>query len=109
MKRFCLVLDLKDDIDAIAAYEAHHRNVWPEIIESIKQSGIEYMTIYRVSNRLVMLLETTDDFSFERKATLDSKNPKVQEWEELMNNYQQKLPGTKAGEKWQLTNEIFSL
>ena len=109
MKRFCLVLDLKDDADAIAAYEAYHRNVWPEIIESIKQSGIEQMTIYRVSNRLVMLLETTDDFSFERKATLDSKNPKVQEWEELMNNYQQTLPGTKAGEKWQLTNEIFSL
>ena len=109
MKRFCLVLDLKDDADAIAAYEAHHRNVWPEIIESIKQSGIEHMTIYRVSNRLVMLLETTDDFSFERKAALDRTNPKVQEWEELMNNYQQTLPGTKAGEKWQLTNEIFSL
>lgn len=109
MKRFCLVLDLKDDADAIAAYEAYHRNVWPEIIESIKQSGIEHMRIYRVSNRLVMLLETTDDFSFERKAALDRTNPKVQEWEELMNNYQQTLPGRKPGEKWQLTNEIFSL
>ena len=31
MKRYCLTLDLKDDAELIAEYEAYHREVWPEI------------------------------------------------------------------------------
>ena len=109
MKRFCLALDLKDDSQAIAQYEAYHQTVWPEIIESIKGSGIENMTIYRVQNRLIMLIEAHDDFSFEQKAAQDAINPKVQEWEELMSNYQQALPNAKPGEKWIQMEQIFKL
>src|SRR5204863_371678 len=29
--RHVLALDLKDDAELIAAYEAHHRAVWPEV------------------------------------------------------------------------------
>jgi fucose permease len=43
MKRYCLALDLKGDPALIAEYEAHHRKVWPEILASIKESGIEHM------------------------------------------------------------------
>ncbi|MCU0374814.1 MAG: L-rhamnose mutarotase, partial [Chitinophagaceae bacterium] len=31
MKRYCLLLDLKNDPQLIAEYEARHREVWPEI------------------------------------------------------------------------------
>ena len=41
MKRYCLALDLKDDPELIAQYEAHHREVWPAIIQSIRDAGIE--------------------------------------------------------------------
>ena len=80
MKRYCLALDLKDDPELIAEYEAYHKNVWPEIIESIKRSGIEVLDIYRTGNRMFMIIEANDDFSFERKAKMDADNPKVQEW-----------------------------
>ena len=109
MKRFCLALDLKDDAQAIAQYEAYHQSVWPEIIESIKSSGIENMTIYRVQNRLIMLIEAHDDFSFEQKAARDAQNPKVQEWERLMDTFQQRIPGTPDGAKWALAEPIFNL
>ena len=109
MKRFCLALDLKDDAQAIAQYEAYHQSVWPEIIESIKSSGIENMTIYRVQNRLIMLIEANDDFSFEQKAARDAQNPKVQEWERLMDTFQQRIPGTPDGAKWALAESIFNL
>jgi len=33
---------------------------------------------------MLMILEVNDYFSFEAKARADQKNPKVQEWEELM-------------------------
>ena len=109
MKRFCLALDLKNDAQAIAQYEAYHKAVWPEIIDSIKSSGIEQMQIYRVQNRLIMLIEARDDFSFEQKATLDAQNPKVQQWEALMDQFQQRIPGTPKGAKWALAEPIFNL
>ena len=109
MKRYCLALDLKNDPSLIAEYEAHHRKVWPEIMKSIKDSGIEQMEIYRSGNRLFMIMETSDGFSFESKAKADEGNAKVQEWEKLMWKYQQALPGAKPGEKWMLMDKIFKL
>ncbi len=109
MKRYCLALDLVDDPPLIAEYEHHHRSVWPEIRESILGSGITDMQIYRTGNRLFMIMETDDAFSFETKADMDAGNPKVQEWESLMWKYQQALPQAKSGEKWMLTDKIFQL
>jgi L-rhamnose mutarotase len=109
MQQFCLALDLKDDPELIAEYEAWHRAVWPEIIASIKDAGIAKLDIFRVSNRLFMMIEAGDDFRFEAKTIADANNPVVQKWEELMWKYQQAIPGTKPGEKWLLMQRIFSL
>ena len=53
MQRYYYALDLKDDAAAIAEYERWHRPgvVWPEIISSIRASGIEEMEIFRTGNR----------------------------------------------------------
>jgi L-rhamnose mutarotase len=109
MDRFCLTLDLIDDPAIIAEYEAWHQNVWPEIIESIRASGIEKMQIYRFSNRLFMIMEVNGTFSFDKKAVADAGNEKVQQWEELMWKYQQSVPGSKPGEKWVMMDKIFEL
>src|SRR5664279_3858999 len=102
MKRYCLALDLKNDDALIHEYEEYHRRVWPEILESISASGIKKMEIYRFGNRLFMIMDTVDDFSMDQKAAMDAVNSKVVEWEELMLNYQERIPGAKAGEKWVL-------
>src|SRR5579864_8986979 len=102
MKRYCASLDLKDDPALIAAYEDYHKQVWEEIIESIKAAGIESMSIYRTGNRLFMIMEVNDSFSFDEKSASDASNPKVQEWEALMWNFQQPLPWAKPREKWVL-------
>ena len=107
--RYCLALDLKDDSKLIAEYEAYHRNIWPEIQQSITNAGITQMEIYRTGNRLFMIMEVNDKFSFDQKAAADTANSKVQEWEQLMWKYQQALPGSKPGEKWMLMDKIFSL
>lgn len=109
MVRYCLALDLKDDPALIQAYEEHHQNVWPAILQSIKASGIEHMYIYRVGNRLFMIIEAKDGFSFEEKRKLDEQNPEVQKWETLMWKYQQALPGAKPGEKWTPMEKVFEL
>lgn len=107
MIRYCLALDLKDDPALIAEYEEYHRNVWPEILKSIRDAGIERMEIYRTGNRLFMIMEVSTTFSFEKKATADAASDIVQQWEKLMWKYQQALPGSKPGEKWVLMEKIF--
>ncbi len=107
MKKHCLALDLKDDEGLIAKYDEYHRNVWPEVLKSLKDSGIEHMDIYRIANRLVMIIEVSDSFSYERKAKMDADNIKVQEWEVLMWNYQQALPMAKPGQKWLPMEKVF--
>ena len=64
MQRYCLAVDLKDDVKLIAEYEQYHQLIWPEIKASIKDGGIINMEIYRVENHLFMIMETTADFSF---------------------------------------------
>ena len=109
MPRYCFTLDLKDDPALIAEYEAYHQKVWPEILDSIRYSGILDMEIYRFANRLFLIMETTADFSLERKGQMDAANPVVQEWETLMWTYQQSLPQAKSGEKWMRMERIFKL
>ena len=108
-KRYTLALDLVDDPVLIAEYEAWHRAVWPEILESIRNSGIQDMEIYRLGNRLFMIIDAEDHFSFEAKAAMDAANAKVKEGEQLMWKYQQALPLAKPGEKWLPMELIFKL
>lgn len=107
--RYCLALDLKNDEALISAYLKHHQNVWPEIELSLKSSGITALDIYRVENRLFMIIETNEAFSWEKKEQADQNNPKVQQWEELMWTFQQALPNSKEGEKWRMMEKIYTL
>ncbi len=109
LKRHILVLDLKDDLKSIEKYKELHQNVWPEIEESILESGIESMEIYQVLNRLFMILEVNESFSFEKKIKSDIENSKVQKWENLMSNFQKPLPGSEKGEKWKLMEKIYEI
>ena len=109
MKRYCLTLSLKNDPEQIREYEQHHKAVWPEIITSMKDAGIENMEIYRYETRLFMIMEVNDRFSFEQKRLADTHNATVQEWEALMWKYQQPLEGAAKGEKWMLMEPIFEL
>ena len=111
MKRYCLAVDLIDDPELIAEYEYWHKaeNGWPEVAKSIADANIQSMEIYRTGNRLFMIMETDNDFSFDKKAKLDAENEKVQEWERLMWKFQQALPWAKVGEKWMVMQKIFQL
>ncbi|QDO94293.1 L-rhamnose mutarotase [Formosa sediminum] len=109
MKRYCFALDLKNEPHLIESYKLYHKNVWPEILESIKESGVESAEIYLVQNRLFMILDTNESFTLERKAEMDSKNEIVQKWENLMRQYQQPLPKVNTNQKWMLMDCIFKI
>jgi L-rhamnose mutarotase len=111
MKKFCLTLDLKNDDKLIEAYERYHQpdTIWPEIPEGIKACGVQSMEIFRVSTRLVMLMETDDEFElksgFEKMAGL----PRQKEWAALMDTFQKKLDFAAPDEHWVVMKKIFSM
>ena len=111
MKRFVFALDLADEPQAIAEYEAWHRadRIWPAVLESLRQSGLTALEIFRTGNRLCLIMEAPDDFSLEAKAAADASNPQVQAWELLMWTFQRALPWAAPGEKWVRMQPIFSL
>jgi L-rhamnose mutarotase len=111
MKTHCLALDLRDDPDLIAEYKRYHQpeNFWPEVVANIRSQGVISEEIYLLGTRMVMVLRTADDFSFDAKAVADQANPKMRAWEELMWKYQKPIPQAKPGEKWVLMEKIFEL
>lgn len=106
-----LCCDLKDDPALIAEYERYHApgNAWPEITASIRDAGITDMKIFRAGNRLFMVMTTDDSFDPAAKAAADAANPKVREWEALMDRFQQRLPFAEGGAKWVEMEQIFGL
>src|SRR3546814_4958908 len=85
-QRFCMALDLVDDADLIAEYERWHQvgRTPPGIIRSIRAAGIENMELYRAGNRMVMVIDAAEDFSFARKAALDRSEEHTSELQSLM-------------------------
>ena len=108
-RRYCYGLDLKDDPALIAEYKTNHEKIWPEVTESYRECGIESMEIYLLGTRMFMIMEVNEHFSFERKAKLDRTNSKVQQWEQLMEKFQQVPSQAHNGDKWVLMECIFRL
>jgi L-rhamnose mutarotase len=98
-------LDLKDDPELIAEYEAWHRRVWPEVLEHLQRSGITRCTIRRAGNRLFMSVESSTGAPTDGGG--GALPDRVREWEDQMDGYQQRLPFAKPGEKWTELHALF--
>jgi L-rhamnose mutarotase len=109
MRTYYLILDLKEEPDLINSYEQHHREVWPEVKNSIREAGILDMEIYKFRNRLMMKMDVVDGFDFSKKAELDAANSVVQKWEALMLQFQRPFEDVLPGEKWMPMKCIFKL
>lgn len=110
MPRFGLCLNLKDDPDVIEQYKAYHRDVWPEVLDSLREVGITHMDIYLLGNRLFMAIETVDGFDPERDFPRHLEmHPRCREWDVLMRNFQERVPEAKPDEWWATMEQVFEL
>lgn len=109
MPRHCLTLDLQNDPRKIAEYKRHHEKIWPEVRDSLFAAGVTSMEIYLAGTRMFMIMDVSDDFSLDKKAAMDSANPKVQAWEALMANFQAVPPGADPVRRWAAMEKVFDL
>ena len=109
MTHYVLTVDLRDDA-AVETYRAHHRRVWPEVLDSVRRVGIQAMEIHILGRRLVMVVDTDGrDVRQCFAAHHASSSPPVVEWETLMRSLLQPPPGAGPGEWWTLMEPVFQL
>ena len=109
MTHYVLTVDLRDDA-AVDTYRAHHRQVWPEVLESVRRVGIRAMEIHILARRLVMVVDTDGrDVRQCFAAHHQSSSPAVVEWETLMRSLLVPPSGAAPGEWWTLMEPVFRL
>ncbi len=107
MKRYCQTLTLVDNSEMIEKYCEAHKHVWPEIIQGQREVGILDMQIYRHGRSLFMIMDTVDEFDFERDMARLATLPRQAEWEAYVSQFQGCKADARSEEKWQLMEEIF--
>ena len=107
MKRYCQCLQLVDDEEMIKKYLEAHAHVWPEIIEGQREVGILDMQIYCRGRLLFMIMDTVDNFDFERDMARLATLPRQAEWEAYVSQFQGCKADARSDEKWQLMEKIF--
>ena len=110
MMRRVLTLDLREGPGVPEEYRAHHKAVWPPVEDSLRKVGVRAMDIYLQGRRLVMVLETDDDFDMAaRFAEHIASDPRCAEWEELMKTLQRAPPDAPPGMLWTEMENVFRL
>ena len=110
MTRLYFALDLHNDPALIQEYERWHRPdvIWPTVTNSLQKSGVKDLELYRCGNRLLQILDVSQEPPHPAMHTAEVDANMIA-WEELMWRYQQPLPFAQAGEKWVPMNRLFSL
>jgi L-rhamnose mutarotase len=110
MTRCVLTVNLKKDPSVIAAYRRHHERVWPEVLRSLREAGVERMDIHLLGRQLVMIVELSDGLDFRRAfAAHMASSPRVAEWERLMKSLQEPSSLASGGEWWTVMEPVFRL
>jgi L-rhamnose mutarotase len=109
MKRYTMMVMLKDDPEIIRKYEQYHANPWTETNAGLLSVGIQRMYIYRYGRHLFMFMETRDDFDMDRDLPKYMENPRAREWDELMRTFQETVPGAPEGSTWVEMKEVYAL
>lgn len=81
--------------------------MWPEVIDGQRKVGILSMEIWRSGRSLFMIMDTVDEFDFERDMARLAGLPRQAEWEAYVSQFQGCAAGASSAEKWQLMDRIF--
>jgi L-rhamnose mutarotase len=103
-----MMVNLVDDSAAIAAYDKYHAKAWPEVIAANEPANIKGVKIYRLANRLVMILTVPENWDGDKDQNYVKSSPRVKEWLDIMEKFQRPSPEAPAGTKgWTTMKLVF--
>jgi L-rhamnose mutarotase len=109
-KEIVMMVNLKNDSAIIQRYEAYHAAAWPEVTEASKAAGFVKINIYRLGNRIVMVLTVPENWDAqEGSQRYLSYSPRVKEWVDTMAAMQEVSPEAPEGSNgWSPMKRIYS-
>jgi len=106
MKRVAFILKVKQD--KLAEYKAHHKKVWPEMLDVLRRTGWHnYSLFLRDDGLLFGYFEAEESF----QASLDgmAREEINKRWQDFMSPYFEGLGGAHADKNMQELEEVFHL
>jgi L-rhamnose mutarotase len=106
MRRVAFLLQVRRD--KLEEYKAHHKTVWPEMLDALRRTGWHnYSLFMRDDGLLFGYFETPD--SFQAALAGMSKEEVNKKWQDLMAPYFEDLSGAHADESMLELEEVFHL
>lgn len=72
--------------DRLAEYEDHHKNVWPEMLEALRETGWHNYTLFMRSDGLIFGYFETEENLQVAKARMAARDVNTR-WQELMSKF----------------------
>ena len=109
MQRYAWIIGVKED--KVDEYKRLHANVWPDLLDMIKQCNIRNYSIYLRKlpdgkTYLFSYLEYTGD-DFDADMAKMAADPTTQKWWDVCKPCQEPLPDRGEGEWWVDMEEVF--
>lgn len=105
MKRICFLLQVKPD--RLEEYKARHRNVWPDMLAALRETGWQnYSLFLRPDGLLVGYLETGD---FERARAEMAAREVNDRWQKTMADFFVQPNGSLPDRAMEPLEEVFHL
>ncbi|MBR7719861.1 L-rhamnose mutarotase [Hymenobacter properus] len=74
---------------------------WPEVAQGFCNARFQQLLVFRQGRQLMLVISIPHGESLDKLNPRTSlNNPRVDDWNALMKQYQEGLPGTKPGEVW---------
>ncbi|RZK36771.1 MAG: L-rhamnose mutarotase, partial [Hymenobacter sp.] len=82
-------------------YHATQFAQWPEVAQGFCRASFQQLLVFRQGRQLLLVISIPHGESLdELNPKTTENNPRVNDWNRLMQQYQEGLPGTRPGETW---------
>ncbi|MEN8879971.1 MAG: sodium/solute symporter [Polaribacter sp.] len=84
-------------------YHKTQKQEWPELSQGFCKEGFQSLKMFKKGRQIMLLITIPREMDLGEMSSKNSENnPKVREWDDLMFDYQEGLPGTDPNQKWVL-------
>lgn len=89
-------------------YHTTQFDKWPEVARGFCNAEFQQLLVFKNERQLMLLISIPKGKKLdELNPKTTENNPKVVEWNTMMKQYQEGIPGTKKGEVWVLLKQVY--
>jgi hypothetical protein len=90
-------------------YHATQFQQWPEVTKGFCTASFQQLLVFRQQRRLMLVISIPKGASLdELNPKTSENNPRVDDWNALMKQYQEGLQGTEPGETWVVATPVMA-